>query len=155
MDSATFSQSDYLSILSQAPAERIKPFVNDLIPELGEIEVIANRTGLVMLPYTDSVKGAVFHLGEVLVAEAHIRLGGVSKSNGGTEGYGSVLGRDLQQALAVALLDGALQHTTGEIGAETIQKIENFVQAEAEEQQAAQEELLKQVEATRVEMETF
>lgn len=151
MDSATFTQSEYLSILAQAPAERIKPFVNDLIPELGEIEVIANRTGLVMLPYTDSVKGAVFHLGEVLVAEAHIRLGG----DEGSEGYGSVLGRDLQQALAVALLDGALQHTTGEIGTETVKKIENFVQAEAEIQEATQEALLKQVEATRVEMETF
>ena len=61
----------------------------------------------------------------------------------------SVLGRDLQQALAVAVLDTAVQSNL------CVDKIMAFVRAEATTQAAAQELLLRQVEATRVEMETF
>jgi alpha-D-ribose 1-methylphosphonate 5-triphosphate synthase subunit PhnG len=78
----------------------------------------------------------------VLVAEARVRIGD-------QEGYGSVLGRDLQQALAVAIIDAAVQSNL------CIDKIMAFVHAEAKTQAAAQELLLRQVEATRVEMETF
>lgn len=137
-----FNQSDYLSILTQAPADAVKEFTESLLPQLDEVKVLSNRTGLVMLPYTDTVQGATFHLGEVLVAEARVRIGE-------QEGYGSVLGRDLQHALAVAVLDTAVQSNL------LVDKIMTFVHAEAETQAAAQELLLRQVEATRVEMETF
>lgn len=137
-----FNQSDYLTVLAQAPADAVKVFADSLLPQLGEVEVLSNRTGLVMLPFTDTVKGATFHLGEVLVAEARVRIGD-------QEGYGSVLGRDLQQALAVAVLDTAVQSNL------FIDEIMAVVRAEAETQAAAQEQLLRQVEATRVEMETF
>lgn len=138
----TLTQSEYLSILTNVPAERIKPFVDELLPQLGEIDVLKNRTGLIMIPYTDSVAGTPFHLGEVLVAEAHVRVGE-------REGYAAVLGRDLEQALAVAILDAAVQ------SALLLDKIEPFIAAEAARQAAADEALLRQVEATRVEMETF
>lgn len=97
-----YSQADYLSVLCQVSAETVKPFTDSLIPQLGPIEVLKNRTGLIMLPYTDSVQGTAFHLGEVLVAEAHVRVAH-------SDGYAAVMGRDLEQALAVAILDGALQ----------------------------------------------
>ena len=136
------NQADYLSILTNIPAEQIKLFVDDLLPQLGKVDVLQNRTGLVMVPHTDSVQGSVFHLGEVLVAEAWVRLGA-------QEGYGAVMGRDLAQALAVAILDAALQADM------CTPEIIDFAQAEAAKQAEAEELLLRQVEATRVEMETF
>lgn len=138
-----FPQSAYLTILTHAPAESVKLFADDLLPLLGTITVIKNSTGLVMLPYTDTAKGARFHLGEVLVAEAHVRLGN------GVEGYAACVGRDLLQALAIALLDAALQsdiHTDS---------ITTFINQQHMAQQQADDRLLRQVEATRIAMETF
>lgn len=138
-----YSQSEYLSILTHSPAEAVKLFADEIIPSLGTIVVLQNRTGLVMLPYTDTAKGARFHLGEVLVAEAHIRL------ESGVEGYAACTGRDLLQALAVAILDAALQSNIQE------DVIAAFITKQQESQRQTDEQLLRQVEATRVEMETF
>jgi alpha-D-ribose 1-methylphosphonate 5-triphosphate synthase subunit PhnG len=96
-----------------------------------------------MLPAIDSAEGTTFHLGEILTAEAHIRLGS------GVEGYGMCLGRDLEFAMALALLDAAL--TAGIRAAQ----IMGFVAAQDELQRQTDETLLRQVQATRVEMETF
>ncbi|MCA9839225.1 MAG: phosphonate C-P lyase system protein PhnG, partial [Trueperaceae bacterium] len=96
-------QSQILSTLSQAPADSTKAFVETLLPELGEIKVLKNRTGLAMLPYRDSAKGELFHLGEVLLSEAHVQLLGFN-----SEGYAACLGRDLEQALALAIIDASL-----------------------------------------------
>lgn len=143
MANTHWTQSDYLSILTHAPAESVKALAEQVIPQLGDIKVLKNQTGLVMLPYTDSAHGTVFHLGEVLVTEGHIRI------ESGAEGYGMVLGRDAEFALAVALLDAAL---TADI--ETA-LIGTFLQTQQTAQAQADEETLKQVNATRVEMETF
>lgn len=132
----------YLSILSQAPAQQVKQFADDLVPQLGSIEVLQNRTGLVMLPATDSVQGTAFYLGEVLLAEAHVRLGSA-------EGYGACLGRDLEHALAVAILDAAIS------AGRQADRIAAFVKEQGHALAAADEQLLRAVEATRVEMETF
>lgn len=136
------NQSDYLSILTQAPAERVKAFTEELLDRMGEIEVLSNRTGLVMAPYKDTVQGTTFHLGEALISEARVKLGEA-------EGYGACMGRDLEQALAVAILDAAMQSNRH------AEEIDAFVNEEAAKLAQAEEELLKQVEATRVEMETF
>lgn len=138
-----FTQSEYLTILSHAPADAVKQLAEAVIPDLGGITVLQNRTGLVMLPYIDSAEGTQFHLGEVLISEAHIRL------DNDAEGCGMCLGRDLEQAMALAVLDAALTARVqwGEITA--------FVAAQAEAQRQADETLLRQVQATRVEMETF
>lgn len=137
-------QAYVLSTLTQAAAPEVKSFTEALLPELGEISVLKNRTGLAMLPYRDTSQAAVFHLGEVLLSEAHVRLEGFN-----TEGYAACLGRDLEQALAIAILDASL---SAELYVEPIVR---FVNAQAERQQRADESLLKQVEQTRVEMETF
>ncbi len=138
-----YTQSEYLSVLTHSPAEAVKALAEAILPELGDIKVIVNRTGLVMLPYTDSALGAVFHLGEVLVSEAHVQIGS------GAQGYAVCAGRDLVQALAVALLDAAL--TTG---IETA-RINAFIDAQARAQAESDDLLLRKVEATRVAMETF
>jgi len=110
---------------------------------VGEIAVLKSQTGLVMLPCRDSAEGVVFHLGEVLVSEAHVRLAG------GAEGYGMVIGRDAVQAMAVAVLDAAL--TAGIMTA----PIYDFIAQQAAAQRQADDSLLCLVGATRVEMETF
>ena len=88
-------QSHCLSVLSQAPASEVKSFADSLIPELGQIEVLQNRTGLAMLPMQDPVQGTTFYLGEVLLAEAHVSL-----VNHCVEGYAACLGRDVEHARA-------------------------------------------------------
>ncbi len=140
---SVFSQSDTLTILTHTPAAEVKTLAEAILPVLGDVRVLINRTGLVMLPYTDSAEGAIFHLGEVLVSEAHIELAT------GIQGYALCTGRDLVQALAIAVLDAAL---TANIQTE---KITAFLQDQQQAQAAADDLLLRKVEATRVEMETF
>lgn len=138
-----WTQSAYLSVLSRAPVEAVNQLAETVIPQLGDVRVLKNQTGLVMLPYTDSAHGTVFHLGEVLVAEAHIHL------DGGIEGYGMVIGRDVTFAMAVAVLDAALQADIATAA------IHEFLVVQAQVQKDADQETLRKVNATSVEMETF
>lgn len=131
-----------LSILAKADADRIKAFAETLIPQLGDIAVLENRTGLVMLPMRDTAKGVNFHLGEVLVSEARIAADG-------QDGYGMRRGRDLEAAMAMALIDLAVASGNEHDACST------FLDQEAAAQAAADTDRLKRVEATRVDMETF
>ncbi len=131
-----------LDALARADAGRLGAMAETLLPLLGAVEVIQSRTGLVMLPLRDTVRGTEFHLGEVLVAEAHLRAQG-------TEGYGMVVGRDLERAMAMAVVDAA---AAAGLEAEAIAA---FVNAEEAAALRADEARLRAVEATRVDMETF
>lgn len=136
------SQAIRLGVLTRAPADATKAFAETLLEQIGEIEVLRNRTGLIMLPMTEPAQGTSFYLGETLVAEAHVRLGHV-------EGYGLCLGRDLEQALAVAIIDAAAEAAIAH------SDIEAFVAEHAVRLADDDDLLLREVEATRVEMETF
>jgi alpha-D-ribose 1-methylphosphonate 5-triphosphate synthase subunit PhnG len=129
-----------LSTLARAEPAAMKALAEAILPRLGAVEVLASRTGLVMLPMRDTVQGTDFFLGEVLVAEAHIRAGAV-------EGYGMVTGRDLERAMAMAVLDAGRAQGVAEVAA--------FAAREAARHMAEDAALLRRVEATRVEMETF
>lgn len=131
-----------LSVLAGADDSRIKAFAEPLIEDLPDITVIENRTGLVMLPMADTAQGTHFHLGEVLMSEARITAGG-------QEGYGMRRGRDLEAAMAMAVIDlaVALGVAHAPCGA--------FLKQAREGQQAEDEATLRRVEATRVDMETF
>lgn len=133
-----------LDILARAEKAAIERVAENLLATLGEIEVISSRTGLVLLPRQDSVTGTPFHLGEVMVAEAHIRL-----AADGVEGYGAIVGRDLERAMAMAVIDAAIAagRAPGAVHA--------FLAAEDARQREADAERLRKVEATRVEMEAF
>lgn len=131
-----------LSTLARADATRLKAFAEPLIADLPGIEVLENRTGLVMLPMRDTAQGTHFHLGEVLMSEARI-------SAGGQEGYGMRRGRDLEAAMAMALVDLAVA-----LGV-SLPDCADFVDAEAQAQADADGDTLRRVEATRVDMETF
>ena len=135
-------QAIRLGVLTRAPADATKAFAEILLEQIDEIEVLRNRTGLIMLPMTEPAQGTSFYLGETLVAEAHVRLADV-------EGYGLCLGRDLEQALAVAIIDAAAEAAIAR------SDIEAFVAEQANRLAADDDLLLREVEATRVEMETF
>ncbi|MDF0602784.1 phosphonate C-P lyase system protein PhnG [Psychromarinibacter sp. C21-152] len=135
--------SEVLTILARAEPEAIRAEAEAILPALGDVEVLQSRTGLVMLPARDTVEGTEFHLGEVLVAEAHVRL------SDGTEGYGMIVGRDLERAMAMALIDAAL---AAGVAAE---RLRGFVTRMGAAQADADRDTLRRVEATRVDMETF
>ncbi|MEM9474243.1 MAG: phosphonate C-P lyase system protein PhnG [Pseudomonadota bacterium] len=134
--------SDVLAVLARCDAGRLKAFAEPLIADLGEIEVIENRTGLVMLPMRDTAMGTHFHLGEVLMSEAHISADGVV-------GYGMRRGRDLEAAMAMAVVDAAIAAGLSP------QNCEAFIAREAGDLAQRDDETLRAVEATRVDMETF
>ncbi len=131
-----------LSVLARADGAKLKAFAEKLIPDLGEIEVLQSQSGLVMLPMRDTAKGVAFHLGEVLMSEAHIRKGDV-------QGYGMRRGHDLEASMAMALVDLAMAADVRRLDCKA------FCDAEAEALQQADDDVLRRVEATRVNMETF
>lgn len=131
-----------LSVLSRTDDAALKAFAEPLIAELPEIEVIENRTGLVMLPMRDTAQGTNFHLGEVLMSEARI-------TGGGHDGYGMRRGRDLEAAMAMAVVDLAVSLGTASDACGA------FLEQQAAAQTQADTETLRRVEATRVDMETF
>lgn len=132
-----------LTALTQTPADILKVFADQVLLDIRRVEVLENRVGLTMWPMRDPVKGTDFFLGEVLIAEARVRVGGE------VDGYGACLGRDLEQALGIAVLDAAWR--AGIVAA----RIEAFAAEQARVQAEADERLLKQVEATRITLETF
>jgi alpha-D-ribose 1-methylphosphonate 5-triphosphate synthase subunit PhnG len=133
---------DTLSVLARADAIKLKSFAETLISDLGEIEVLQSQSGLVMLPMRDTAKGVAFHLGEVLMSEAHIRKGEV-------QGYGMRRGHDLEASMAMALVDLAMATDVRSVDCKA------FCDAQAEALQQADDDALRRVEATRVNMETF
>ena len=133
---------DTLSVLARADATQLKSFAETLIPDLGEIEVLQSQSGLVMLPMRDTAKGVAFHLGEVLMSEAHIRKGEV-------QGYGMRRGHDLEASMAMALVDLAMATDVRRVDCKA------FCDAQAQALQKTDEDVLRRVEATRVNMETF
>ncbi len=136
------SHEDVLSVLARADADRLKAFAEPLILELGDIDVLQNRTGLVMLPMQDTAQGTNFHLGEILVSEARITASD-------QDGYGMRRGRDLEAAMAMALVDLAVALGVANNACAA------FLSEEAALQARADHETLCRVEATRVDMETF
>ena len=137
-----WAHEDVLSVLARADADRLKAFAEPLVAALPGIEVVENRTGLIMLPMRDTAQGTNFHLGEVLTSEARI-------AHGGQEGYGLRRGRDLEAAMAMAVVDLAVACGVahGDCAA--------FLEAEARILEQADRDTLCRVEATRVDMETF
>lgn len=139
-----FDHRRALEILASGRPAAIKACAEKVLDDLGDVAVLTNRTGLAMLPYEDTVRGTAFHLGEVLVAEAHIQV-----PSRDVEGYGAVVGRDLEHAMAVAVIDAAIAAD------QSVPPILELLIAECAHQERTDRERLKKVEATRVEMETF
>jgi alpha-D-ribose 1-methylphosphonate 5-triphosphate synthase subunit PhnG len=74
------------------------------LAERYEIKMIQEpETCLIMMPVKDSVENSMFYLGEILITEAVVDLGG-------TQGYGFALEDRPEHALACAVIDAALSH---------------------------------------------
>ncbi|MCS7193365.1 MAG: phosphonate C-P lyase system protein PhnG [Meiothermus sp.] len=133
---------EVLSWLTRAEARALRALARRLRPQLGAARLLRRRVGLALLPY--QAEGTRFVLGEALVSEVWLRL-----PRHRVEGYGAVLGEDLGKAQALALLDAALAAGVG--------RGEILALAEGVRQgwQAARARLLRQVEATRLEVETL
>lgn len=107
-DDLRFDQAEYLGILSYAPPEAVMAFVADILPAVGPVDVLHTHTGLLTLSASELVAGSYEAaeeptvLGEVLVTEASVQL------HDGAVGYSACLGRDVLQAVAVAILDAVL-----------------------------------------------
>lgn len=138
------THSQVLEILSRSRPDRLKEIAEQILDDLGDVTVISNRTGLVMLPFVETVRNTTFHLGEVLVAEAHIQVPARS-----VEGYGAVVGRDLEQSMAMAILDAAIA------AGHRHDLILAFLAEEENHAHECDRQTLRKVEATRVQMETF
>lgn len=111
---------------------------------LGDVAVITPPTvGMVMARARDGARGEVFNLGEVLVTEARVSVGG-------RDGWGMVLGRAPDHALSVAVVDAGLEAGHADRGA-----IERDLAAlaEAAAQQAGEE--WGRVAPTRVQFDVF
>lgn len=135
--------AETLNLLARARPEGLKVLAESVLDRLGEITVIANRTGLVMVPMRDTVENVDFHLGEVLVSEAHIA------DADGRIGYGMIAGRDLERAMAMAVIDLSLAI---EPHADAVTQ---FMATERTHLAEIDDARMRRVEATRVEMETF
>jgi len=141
--SGRFGHGEALDILARSRPEGLKALAESVLENLGDLRVIANRTGLVMVPMRDTVENVDFHLGEVLVSEARIA------DEAGNVGYGMITGRDLERAMAMAVVD--LAFSSGRSTA----AITTFLETEAAALAERDAERMRGVEATRVEMETF
>ncbi|MGB3028469.1 phosphonate C-P lyase system protein PhnG [Paradevosia shaoguanensis] len=141
--SGRFGHGEALDTLARSRPEGLKALAESVLEDLGDLRVIANRTGLVMVPMRDTVENVDFHLGEVLVSEAHIA------DEAGNVGYGMITGRDLERAMAMAVVD--LAFSSGRSTA----AITAFLETEAAALAERDAERMRGVEATRVEMETF
>lgn len=139
-----YSHGEALGILAASRPASIRAVAERVLETIGKVSVLTNRTGLAMLPYQDTVNGTAFHLGEVLVAEAHIAVPGRR-----VEGYGAIVGRDLEHAMAIAVIDAAIAANHG------IAPIVELLGAEHAHARGVDRERLRKVEATRVQMETF
>ncbi len=141
--SPTFDQSRYLSVLCQSDPKTIKAFTEDkILPQIETVKTIKNRVGSIAVPIEDAVTSKPFILGEALTAEAEIEADGIT-------GYAAVLGRDLELAIAIALVDACVQ---GNRFAETV---EPFVLELETKLLQEEEQLMKKVQSTQVKMETF
>ena len=63
-------------------------------------ETVPPRLGLVLATVRESARRSLFHLGEVLVTEAKVRVAGAP-------GLGLIQGRDSEAALDLAIIDAA------------------------------------------------
>lgn len=80
---------------------RLRKALADEVRETLTVEVVSPpRVGLVLATVRESARRSLFHVGEVLVSEAKVRVAG-------SAGLGLLQGRDLAAALDLAVVDAA------------------------------------------------
>lgn len=114
------------------------------VRQAAPVEVLSPpRAGLVLATVRESARRSLFHVGEVLVTEAKVRVAGVA-------GLGLLRGHDEAGALALALIDAAYNADLPLVGswARRLEAAERDLEAALDREQA-------DLAATRVEFETL
>ena len=93
-----------LSILANAPAERLKNFAETLRPKVGAIDVIQYGNLIAKRPH-----GPLAQLGRITSEDGTMVEARVYLSDLDVEGYGAREGRDTECALALAVIDAAFR----------------------------------------------
>ena len=106
-------------------------------------ETAPPRLGLVLVTVRESARRSLFHLGEVLVSEAKVRVDG-------TPGLGLIQGRDLDAAVDLAVIDAAWSARLP-VSESWLPQLEE-AEAELEERLDREQAVLAQ---TKVEFETL
>jgi len=106
-------------------------------------ETSAPRVALVLATVRESARRSLFHLGEVLVTEAKVRVAGVA-------GLGLIQGRDPEAALDLAVIDAAWNADLPVVSGWTdrLESAEAALEALLDREQAS-------LAATRVDFETL
>ena len=109
-----------LDILATAPAKALAERWDAFGDKPDHQRLRGPETGLVMVRGRAGGGGAPFNLGEATVSRASVRI--VT----GEVGHGYCLGRDLDKAEAIAVIDALRQRDAGRIDAEIIAPLETL-----------------------------
>jgi len=114
-------------LLSGLPAEQLKEWTEPL-ERNGQVQMMkAPGLSLVMMRAVAPVTSETFNVGEVLISECTVSLNG-------RLGYGAVLGRDLEKARALALMD-ALFHSDDSVSRKWAGEVEDQLREYARERE--------------------
>ncbi|HRE19536.1 MAG TPA: phosphonate C-P lyase system protein PhnG [Rhabdaerophilum sp.] len=100
---AGFSRRDVLGLAARARRIELERPVREAWPDLAITDLRPAESGLVMLRGRIGGDGAPFNLGEASMSRAAVAL------DTGEIGYGHVLGRDIERARLVAIVDALWQ----------------------------------------------
>jgi alpha-D-ribose 1-methylphosphonate 5-triphosphate synthase subunit PhnG len=132
-------------LLAAVPATHVVQLAETVADgSLGDVLIITPPTvGMIMARVEDGAHGELFNLGEVLVTEARVSIGG-------HEGWAMVMGGSLDRALAAAIVDASLE--AGHARRAAIEQ--ELLELAVEDETRALEEW-KLIAPTRVEFDTF
>ena len=110
-----------LDVLASAPAKALAERWEAFGDKPGHQRIRGPETGLVMVRGRAGGGGAPFNLGEATVSRASVRI--VT----GEVGHGYCLGRDLDKAEAIAVIDALRQRDAAKVDAEIIAPLEQLI----------------------------
>lgn len=131
-----------LDVLAAAPAKALAERWAAFGDQPAHQRIRGPETGLVMVRGRAGGGGAPFNLGEATVSRASVRI--VT----GEVGHGYCLGRDLDKAEAIAVIDALRQREAGKVDAEIIEPLEALMAA-------GDEKRAEETAATRVDFFTM
>jgi alpha-D-ribose 1-methylphosphonate 5-triphosphate synthase subunit PhnG len=111
-----------LDVLASAPSKALAERWEAFGDKPGHQRIRGPETGLVMVRGRAGGGGAPFNLGEATVSRASVRI--VT----GEVGHGYCLGRDLDKAEAIAVIDALRQRDAAKVDAEIIAPLEQLIE---------------------------
>lgn len=107
-------REDWAAALAAADGTRVADLARSLTDRARVTALAPPRDGLMLMQMRDSVAGAAFHLGEIPVAQVHLRL---TDGDRVAEGGAALMSDDIDRVMRIAVLDAALAAGWAEAGA--------------------------------------